>query len=70
MQFKVSLELSFIIIYNIRDNSKSFTSLQLAEYECFKDDIVMFYGAMVRSRDSESSYPRSLLGRTQLYINS
>ena len=70
IQFKVAVELSFILKYNITEISKCFKSLHLAEYECFKDDIVMFYGAMVRSRDSESNYPRSILGRTQLYINS
>ena len=58
------VELSFILIYNIRDISKSLKSLQLAKYELFKDDIILFYGAMVRTRDSESSYPRSNLGRT------
>ena len=50
--------------YNIRDISKSFKSLQLAKYELFKVDIVLFYGAMVRTRDSESGYQRSNLGRT------
>ena len=58
------VELSFILIYNIKDISKSFKSLQLAKYELFKDDIVLFYGVMVRTRDSKSSYPRSTLGRT------
>ena len=64
MLFKVSVELSFILIYNVRDISKSFKSLNLAEYELFKDDIVLFYGAMVRTINSVSSYPRSNLGRT------
>ena len=53
IQFKISVELSFILKYNITEISKCFKSLQLAEYECFKDDIVLFYGAMVRSRDSD-----------------
>ena len=69
MQFKSSVELSFIIKYNITEISKCFKSLQLAKYECFKDEIVLFYSAMVRSRDSKSSSPRSNLGGTSIYIN-
>ena len=52
IQFKVSVELSFILKYNITEISKRFKSLQLAEHELIKYDIVLFYGAMVRSRDS------------------
>ena len=69
MQFKVSVELSYIRIYNIRDISKSFKSLQLADYYLFKEHLVWFLGAMVRTRDSEYSDPRSNLGRPQIYIN-
>ena len=58
------VEFSFILKYNIKEISKCFKSLQLAEYELFKDDIVLFYGAIVRIKDSESSYPRSNFGRT------
>ena len=64
MQFKVSVELSFIFKYNITEISKCFKSIQLAEYDLSKDDLALFYGAMFRTRDSESSYPRSNLGRT------
>ena len=69
MQFKVSVEFSFIIIYNIRDISKCFKSLQLAQYECFKDGIVLFYGVIVSTQDFDSCDPSSILGRTQLYID-
>ena len=58
------VELSFILKYKITEISKFFKSLQLAEYECFKDDIVLFYGVMVSTQDFDSCDPSSILGRT------
>ena len=64
IQYKVLVEISFIIKYNLAEISKSFKSLQLAEYYLFICDLVWFYGVMVRTWDSESIDPRWTLGRT------
>ena len=64
IQFTVAVELSFILEYNITEISKCFKSLQLAKNECFKDDIVLFFGVMVSTQDFDSCDTSSILGRT------
>ena len=61
---QISVEPKFIIICNETNISKSFKSLQLAQFYLFIDNGVRFYGVMVTTEDSESCDPSSSLGRT------
>ena len=61
---QISVEHNFILICNETNILKCFKSLQLAQFYLFNKYGVRFYGVMVSTQDSESSYPRSNLGRT------
>ena len=61
---QISVEPEFKLICNETNILKSFKLLQLAQFYLFNYYAVRFYGVMVRTRDSESSYPRTNLCRT------
>ena len=54
---QISVELKFILICDETNISKSFKSLQLAQFYLFNKYAVRFNGVMVSTQDSESCDP-------------